>query len=69
MVSEEVEGEGKGMMFLFLSGHELGCRLVSSYLFPASKMILESEEPRQPGIININPKYDAHGQEGPFSSL
>lgn len=39
------------------SGHSLGARLVSHYLFPASKMILDSEEPRQPGIININPMY------------
>ena len=31
-------------------------QLISEFLFPASKMIMESQEPRPAGIVNINPK-------------
>lgn len=56
---EEGRGSGDGHM-LPPTGQSLASRLLSHFLFPASKMILESEEPRQPGIININPLYVGH---------
>jgi len=38
-----------------LTGRELVQQLVSEYLFPASRMILESYEPEAAGIVSINP--------------
>lgn len=35
-------------------GHDLCVQLISKFLFPASRMIQESQEPLQ-GIVNINP--------------
>ncbi len=37
------------------SGRQLVQPLIAQYLFPASKMITESQEPRPAGILSINP--------------
>ena len=37
------------------TGHDLALRLVSQFLFPASKMIHDTREPRPLGIVSINP--------------
>ena len=39
---------------LSLKGHDLAMELVATYLFPASKMILDSVEPA--GIVSVNPR-------------
>ena len=45
-------------LFCVCVGRELCEQLLSDHLFPASRMILDSEQPqRQPGIINTNPTY------------
>jgi len=36
-------------------GNDLVSKLLSEYLFPASKMILDTQEPRTSGIVSINP--------------
>lgn len=40
---------------MYLSpGHDLALQLVATYLFPASKMILDSVEPT--GIVSVSPR-------------